>query len=50
MSVEDFLRSKGLNPNDMVIYNMHNISNPKIPLIQWLKEFEKIIREENIPS
>ena len=46
MSVEEFLKGKGLNPNDMVIYNMYNISKPKIPLVEWLKEFERIIREE----
>lgn len=46
MSVEEFLKRKGLDPNDMVIYNMYNITNPKIPLIQWLREFEEIIRKE----
>lgn len=45
MSVEDFLRAKGLNPNQLVIYDMNNINNPRIPLVEWLREFEEILKE-----
>jgi hypothetical protein len=44
MSVEEFLKHKGLDPNNLVIYNMLNTSNPKIPLLEWLKEFELLIK------
>lgn len=36
--IEDFLKSNGIEP-EHVIYNMHNITNPKVDIKQLLKDF-----------
>ncbi len=46
MPIEEFLKSKKLDVNNIVIYNMNNITNPKVPFIDWLKEFEIIIKKK----
>lgn len=48
MTVEQFLKFKGLDPKNMVIYNMLNTSNPRIPLDEWLKEFETLVIQNKL--
>jgi hypothetical protein len=56
MNLKEFLKHKGLDLDEAVIYDMNNITKPKIPLLDWIKEFERLsslptdddIRKESI--
>lgn len=41
MTVEEFLESKSIDPNNYTIHDITNNYLPQIPIGEWLKEFAK---------
>jgi len=48
MNPLEFLKSKGIDPNDVVIYNMNNPTNPRVDIIKWFVEFSNLVPDNEI--
>ncbi len=48
MNPLEFLKTKGIDPKDVVIYNMNNPTNPRIDIIKWFTEFSNLTPDNEI--